>query len=239
MATWVTHLMVADGVLHQIPALDRRSFCVGNIAPDCNVENEDWTVFTPSREVTHWMSADRKVAADCDRFYLEYIEKRKREISTAQELSFLLGYYAHLITDAEFQRYIRDAERVAASWKRIKAHPILSKQAINMAETWDSVKKLINGQERMKDIYTMEAEYLAEHPDSGYLTQIIKLQSFPDYIAYLPKGAIVRKIGVMGYLPRKELGSYPFIAMTREEYAAFLNRAIKLVVGGITQAKTI
>ena len=64
MATWVTHLMIADRVLEKVPALDRHFFCVGNIAPDCNVENEDWTVFTPSREVTHWMSAERKTAAD-------------------------------------------------------------------------------------------------------------------------------------------------------------------------------
>ena len=59
MATWVTHLMIADSVLQHIPSLDRRGFCVGNIAPDCNVENEDWTAFTPSREVTHWMQGER------------------------------------------------------------------------------------------------------------------------------------------------------------------------------------
>lgn len=53
MATWITHLMIADGVLERIPNLDRHGFCVGNIAPDCNVENEDWTAFTPSREVTY------------------------------------------------------------------------------------------------------------------------------------------------------------------------------------------
>ena len=40
MATWITHLMIADGVLERIPNLDRHGFCVGNIAPDCNVENE-------------------------------------------------------------------------------------------------------------------------------------------------------------------------------------------------------
>lgn len=239
MATWITHLMVADSVLHQVPGLDRCGFCVGNIAPDCNVENEDWTEFTPSREVTHWMSSDRKNAADCDRFYKEYIENRTGEISTAQELSFLLGYYAHLLTDAEFQRYIRDAERVAASWKRIKAHPILSSKAVGLDETWDSVKRLINGQERMKDIYTLEAEYLAEHPDSGYLSQIMALKSFPDYIDYLPKGAIVRKIGVMGYLPQKALGAYPFVAMTREEYARFLESATRQVVQGITNGKSL
>lgn len=37
MATWVAHLMIADGVLKQFPELDRRGFCVANIAPDCKV----------------------------------------------------------------------------------------------------------------------------------------------------------------------------------------------------------
>lgn len=41
MATWVTHLMIADQVMEAAAGLDRRGFCVGNIAPDCNVENED------------------------------------------------------------------------------------------------------------------------------------------------------------------------------------------------------
>ena len=238
MASWITHLMIADRVLEIESGLDRHGFCVGNIAPDCNVENEDWTQFVPPREITHWMSAERKTAADCDRFYEEYIEKRKHEIDTEQELSFLLGYYAHLITDAEFQRYIRDPERVAASWERIKSHPVLSAKAEGMPENWDSVKKLINAKERMKDIYTIEAEYLEENPDSGYLTEIMGLKSFPDYIDYLPAGAIVRKIGVMGYLPEKELGMYPFVAMTREEYATFLENAAAQVVHGIAHRMT-
>ena len=51
MATWVTHLIVADKILEGFPWLDKRGFCVGNIAPDCNVENSDWTSFTPPRAV--------------------------------------------------------------------------------------------------------------------------------------------------------------------------------------------
>ena len=230
MATWVTHLMIADRVLKRVSGLDRHSFCVGNIAPDCNVENEDWTQFVPSREITHWMSGDRKVATDCDRFYKEYIESRKLEIDTEQELSFLFGYYAHLVVDAEFQRYIRDTERVASSLGRMKVHSDLSNMIEGMPENWDSVKKLIDKNERMKDIYTIEAEYLEEHPDSGYLTEIMGLEYFPDYIDYLPKGAIVRKISIMGYLPKKEVGKYPFIAMTREEYSTFLDNATEQVV---------
>ena len=72
MATWVTQLMIADSVLKHFPKLDRRGFCVGRIAPDCNVENEDWTAFTPPKEVTHCMQGQRKDAADCDAFYREF-----------------------------------------------------------------------------------------------------------------------------------------------------------------------
>lgn len=234
MATWITHLMIADSVLEKVHNLDRHSFCVGNIAPDCNVENENWTQFVPPREVTHWMSADRKVAADCDRFYEAYIENRKHQIRSQEELSFLLGYYAHLVADAEFQRWIRDASRVAASWERIKKHPVLSERIAGMDENWDSVKKLIDKKERMKDIYTIEAEYLERHPNSGYLTEIWNLTDFPDYMDYLPKGAVVRKIGVMGYLPKKETGICSFVAMTREEYTAFLHGAVTKIVQGIT-----
>ena len=53
MSTWPTHLWVADEVLKRLPQLHRRGFCVGSIAPDCNVENADWTGFTPPRQMTH------------------------------------------------------------------------------------------------------------------------------------------------------------------------------------------
>lgn len=231
MATWVTHLMIADEVLNNIPFLCRHEFCVGNIAPDCNVENEDWTCFTPSREVTHWMGNKRKTASDCDRFLYEYIEK-KTDLDIKEE-SFLLGYYAHLITDAEFQRYVRDKERVKTSWHRITQHPELSRLAAGMEETYDSVKILINGKERMKDIYSLERDYLDSHPDSGYFTDIIGLNEFPDYIDYLPKGAIVRKVKVMGYIPKKENSQYPYIAISKSEYAYFISNAAKLVIDAI------
>ena len=233
MATWVTHLIIADNVLEKISTLCRHEFCVGNIAPDCNVENEDWTHFTPSREVTHWMSGERKTASDCDKFYYEYIEKRKHTINSLQEKSFLWGYYAHLITDAEFQRYIRDDKRIQAVWDRIQNHAELSIKADGMPKNWDSVKLLINKEDRMKDIYSIENEYLEKHPQSGYLTEILELKSFPDYIDYLPNGSIVRKINIMGYRPKKESGKYPYIGMSKEEYATFINQATKLVLEAI------
>ncbi len=234
MATWVTHLIIADGVLNHIPCLCKHEFCVGNIAPDCNVENKDWTCFTPSREVTHWMGSKRKSASDCERFLHEYIEK-KADLEIREE-SFLLGYYAHLIADAAFQSYIRDEKRVEASWNRIKQHPQLSKLAAGMEETWDSVKALM-GKDRMKDIYALERDYLDSHPQSGYLTEIVGLKAFPDYIDYLPQGAIVRKVKVLGSIPQKEVSRYPYIAVSEDEYNYFIRNATEMVVEAIEKYK--
>ncbi len=229
MATWITHLMIADQVLARLPELDRRGFCVGSIAPDCNVENEDWTAFTPSRAVTHWMRGQRKQASDCDAFCQAYLQNRTEQIQSEEERAFLLGYYAHLLTDAAYQAMIRDENRVRAVWNRIKGNAQLRRASAGMEETWDMVKALIPKGERMREIYAMEAEYLEQHPDSGYLTEILPLKEFPDYIDYLPQGSVVRKIGVMGYLPQRA-GDVEFVSLSRQEYGAFVDRTVSLVV---------
>ena len=143
MAEWVSHLIVADRVLEKLPWLTRHEFCVGNIAPDCNLPNEDWSDWVPSRQVTHWMSGARKTASDSSRFCEEYILGRRDKIKSKEELSFLLGYYSHLITDAEMQRMTRDEKRVAAAWERIKKLPEIMELAAGMEENWDNVKKLM------------------------------------------------------------------------------------------------
>lgn len=227
MATWVTHLMIADRLLERFGQLDRRGFCVGSIAPDCNVENADWTEFTPPRQVTHWMQGARKQMSDCDAFCQAYILQRSRADLSAEEYAFLLGYYAHLLTDAAFQAMIRDDQRVHAAWARVLAAPDLC--ADGLPAVWDSIKKLIPKQERLGDIAAIEAHYLRTHPTSGYLTEILPLQAFPDYIDYLPKGGIVRKIGVMGVLPEGDGSARRYIALSKEEYAAFVDAAVQLV----------
>ena len=235
MATWVTHLIIADAVMNQFPKLDRRGFCVGNIAPDCNVENEDWTAFTPSREVTHWMQGERKKASDCDAFCQKYIVEHRDKIKSAEEYAFLLGYYSHLMTDAAFQAFIRDENRVKAVWKRIKENSELSQQCTGMEETWDSIKKLVSKGGRMREIYTLEAEYLQQHPDSGYLTEILPLKEFPDYIDYLPHGCIARKISVMGYIPKADETLTDFLTISKGEYTSFLTSTVQLVSNKFTQ----
>lgn len=232
MSTWPTHLWVADEVLERLPQLHRRGFCVGSIAPDCNVENADWTVFTPPRQMTHWMGSQRKVLSDCDRFWEEYAAPRYAKASTQEERSFLLGYYAHLLVDALYQQMIRDEERVKVTWRRIKAHPVLSLQSDGMPETYDSIKPLLPKAERLKDVEAIEAVYLANHPQSAFVTEILPLQDFPDYLDFLPQGAIVRKIRVMGHMPASEEGR-EFIAISLEEYHGFVKAAVELVSASV------
>ena len=216
MATWVTHLMIADQIMKKAKGLDRRGFCVGNIAPDCNVENEDWTSFIPSREITHWMKGEGKSVSDGDLFYEEYMQKRESEIKSEEHRAFLAGYYSHLITDAVFQKFIRDENRVKAVWRRIYADEQLREKVKCYPEDWNSVRIIIPKNIRMAEINTMEAEYLKEHPDSGY--------------DYLPHNCIVRKIRIMGQIPEVDVNIMNPITISREEHQLFVDHTAELVL---------
>ena len=115
MANWISHLIIVDKLYTLGIDLDERGFAVGNIAPDCNVENADWTQFTPSREMTHWMNGKSKLTADYEGFFEEYI--REKEFLSDEHRAFLWGYYSHLITDVEMQRFVREEERVKNSFR--------------------------------------------------------------------------------------------------------------------------
>lgn len=221
MANWITHMMIADRLLERIPGLDRTGFCVGSIAPDCNIENKDWSAFTPPREVTHWMSGEKKTAVDCERFYECQIAGRIFE--TEQERSFYLGYYAHLVTDAIFQRFIRDEHRVKAMMMRIHAQPEMAEKMHGLPQDFNGVKMAFGKRVRMRDIEQIEYEYLRDHPQSGYLTVLRMLKEFPDYPEYLPEGAIMRKIGIMAGLP-ETVTDADFVFFSREEYRGFLDK---------------
>lgn len=230
MASWITHMMIADCVLEMVPGLDRRGFCVGNVAPDCNVENEDWTAFTPPREETHWMSGERKGAADCERFWQACVAGKA--FRSEEERSFYLGYYSHLVADACFQRFARDEQRVNAMLARIEAQPDFARRMEGLPNDFDGVKRAFSKRERLRDVEAMEFEYLQQNPSSGYLTVLRTLTSFPDYLPNFPRGAIVRKMGVMATLPEPAEDAR-FVFFAREEYDGFVKESCTAVAGKI------
>lgn len=227
MAGWITHMMIADAVMEQIPGLDRKGYSVGSIAPDCNVENSDWSEFMPPREITHWMSNERKSAADCEQYFSSCIGNRI--FDTEEERSFFLGYYSHLVADACFQIFIRKEDRVRNMMNRILKYRDYSERMVGFEHDFDGVKRAFGKRERMRDVEAIEYEYLRSHPRSGYLTVLCGLNSFPDFVDYLPKGAIVRKIGIMAKPPQPVEGAR-FAFFTREEYQSYVDEACARIV---------
>ena len=101
MASWMVHLRIADKLLNEISNLSATEFVVGNIAPDSGVPNEDWSVFTPSGDVSHFKTTDADGFKDIH--LNEYVERfftlEQRGKYNNKQKSFYLGYLTHLLTD--------------------------------------------------------------------------------------------------------------------------------------------
>lgn len=231
MANWITHTLLADEILRHLPHLDRRSFVVGSIAPDCNVENADWSGFTPPREVTHFMLGDKKTSADLDGFWARYIEGRK--FSSNEERSFFLGYWAHLALDVMHMRFIRDEQRVAASFERVKKVPEMRTAIAGEEETLDTLKTVFGKDNVFADIVRFERRLLSQKKDPSYKTILPSVSSFPDYFDLLPKGAIVRKIPILMQRQDALPDAGDSVFFTAEEYDAYFRAAIQFVLNQI------
>lgn len=226
MANWITHSRIADELLSTGLPLDPRGFHVGSIAPDCNIPNQDWTSFTPSREVTHWMTGKSKCSADHEGFFAQHIAGRS--VRSGEEYAFLLGYYAHLITDAAYQSFVRDENRIKRMFCRLKERDGLFREISGMPETFDTVKAVFGKRRIFGDIAALEDEYLRQNPDSGYLKWLCSLESFPDYLPEFPAGAITYKVAVMTE-PPKQAPAPEAVFFSRSEYGDFIRRTQMLV----------
>ncbi len=236
MAGWVTHMRIADEVLKQLPELDRLGFCMGSIAPDCNVENEDWTAFTPPREATHWMTGENKLSADYEGFYRRYLSDEGS--LSHQERAFYWGYIAHLMTDISFYRFIYDEERVAARWQRASCVPELREQLEEHPQNYTNLKQVFGKKRIFAGWLAMENEYLYTHPECSYRTVLQTVQAFPSYVDYLPEGAIPRKIRVMGSMPEPHTGPIDQIFFTCEEMEQYIADTCAEIVKAIRLLKT-
>ena len=72
MASWMVHLRVADELLKKIENLDEQAFVMGNIAPDSGVLNEDWTIFQPPKDVSHFSEKSQNKTINIEKFTSQY-----------------------------------------------------------------------------------------------------------------------------------------------------------------------
>ena len=101
MASWLTHLRVAEMIKQKVSEIDFPYLIIGSIAPDSGVPDESQRNYTPSKEVTHCrFQKDESVAGmDETMFFNNYLVPEKIMTRSDSTRSFLWGYYFHLLTD--------------------------------------------------------------------------------------------------------------------------------------------
>ncbi len=233
MAYWITHTVVADKICEKLPFLDKKGFVIGNIAPDCNIENQDFTAFEPPREVTHFMNGSHKSTTDYEKFYNLYI--KGKEFASAEHYSFLLGYYSHLITDVKWVEYLHDEDRVKNCYERIAKFPELYEKIKDLPAEYYTLKNTFGKRCFLDDATDHEHCYIAENPENSYNRILRKTTAFPDYLDFLPKGAITRKIPVMTYEPPAEVEEREYIFYTYEEYKRFIAEVSDFIAEAISE----
>lgn len=172
MATWMTHLRVADYFVKRLIDISEEDFIVGNIGPDCSEHDETWTNFNPPKSITHWFDEEGKI--DAEKFYNKYLDKK---VVDCRKYSFYLGYYIHLLTDRIWSREIGNPTKIR--WSED-----FKKYGYN--EMWDRIKK---------DWYDLDHLFLKNHSQFYSFKIFFEMKNYKnDYLPYYPDTAISNQI---------------------------------------------
>ena len=178
MGTWISHFRVAERLLGALPGLglagiDAQMFVIGNVAPDSGRPNLDWTTFDPPKSVTHFLQPGEDEGRIRDlAFYREYVQPLDTE---TPRFSFMLGYFAHLVTDNLWMHFIGENTQAAFN----------SEIAQDRAATWERVKD---------DWYGLDHKYLRDHPGNVFERYVVAAPNPPSSFAFLPTDALAYRL---------------------------------------------
>ena len=175
MASWIVHLRIAENLLRPIRGLEAESFAIGNVAPDSGVPDDKWERFDPPPEITHFRirTASSRRSADLE-FYRRCLLPLRSQANDTARLSFLLGYFFHLVTDNLWidDIYLPTRARFAAQF------------AADRRFIWE-VKR---------DWYGLDLEYVRTHPESIFWRVFLGSRCKEDYLDFLPRSAIQQNL---------------------------------------------
>jgi len=169
MATWGAHMRIAENILSKHPIYDIHKFTVGNLAPDCNKPNEDWSEFDPPKKITHWIDENNKIIPED--FYQRYLGKTYDDYKL---YSFLIGYYVHLLTDVEFEKAL-SVRMESPEYAMLK---------VDKNFIW----------EIKKDWYDLDFKYFNDNRNNIFNNIVQYIDEFPDYLDYFPEYSIINKL---------------------------------------------
>ena len=203
MATWGAHFRIAENILKVYPAINRSIFAIGNIAPDGGVPNEDWTSFTPSKDITHYTilednflenKLDKFILSDIG-FFLKYLKEIKIE-SLKRNESFFLGYFSHLITDNLWNYYIMK--------------PLKDKYLSELRADSNFIWKV------KRDWYDLDKIYITENKDSLFWTDFLNAEYNEDFLEFLPREGIQRQLEYIKKL--YQISDEEYLRITNKEF---------------------
>lgn len=148
MASWIIHLRVAQQLYQKLHTKPRDAFVLGNIAPDSGVPRADGSGFVPDAQLSHFRSLDENGIKQIheDLFIAQYFTPARRQVYTAREYAFFLGYLTHLLTDKLW------AEKIVYTAKEKQRTLFETDREL----FWRTVKR---------DWYDMDFMYLKANPD--------------------------------------------------------------------------
>jgi hypothetical protein len=171
MGTWISHLRVAENLLKHFPEVEEVTFTFGNLSPDSGIPDEDWTVFDPPKEVTHFLHKDEAEHSIQD---LVYYQQYLANIDPEDDIplySFRLGYFFHLICDMLWAKRI-----VAATQRQFKdLFEQDQKEAVS----------LVKG-----DWYGLDQLYVRDHPEHIFWRVIMSNSNPPSYLPFVKEQAL-------------------------------------------------
>lgn len=102
MATWLTHIRIAEKVKERIPGISLPYLMMGSIAPDSGIPDESCQAYNPPKEITHFSTklVENESKIDLEAFFEKYLAPSKIITRSDRTRSFLWGYYFHLIADS-------------------------------------------------------------------------------------------------------------------------------------------
>ncbi|MBI9011400.1 MAG: zinc dependent phospholipase C family protein [Clostridiales bacterium] len=212
MATWITHLRIAEQLQKDLD-LNHEAFLLGNLGPDSGVPNEDWSKFDPPKKITHFLS-DAKINGNCidaNRFFKTYLTKIDYNQLSDRD-SFLLGYYVHLLTDI--------------CWSNL--HTVIKERNPDYAQTIKDKPAFI--WEVKKDWYGQDFVYLNEHKENVFNEIVLEIDSVEDYLDYFPKGAFTQQLNYIQNYYSEENRIIPTDRyLTKIEMDDFVGNSIKSI----------
>lgn len=169
MATWMTHLRIADKFTNIIGEnrLSLPEFVFGNIAPDCGILNSDGMTYTPSKQISHYY-------ADGGNDYMRFANDYLKKCDDFKAKSFYLGYLLHLLTDIQ--------------WRELTVLPQIEKYGGG----FDSKSALI--WTLKGDWYDIDRLFLRANPDFRAFKVFCETEHIENYVNFFPENAFVQQL---------------------------------------------